>query len=98
MPEPVGEPTLRALLVDWGGVLTEPLQTAIAAWAGADGVPVDDYVAVIREWLGVAQGELVRDNPVRRSNAARSRCRTSRTSWRPGCRSAPADRCRHAGC
>ena len=64
MPEPVGEPTLRALLVDWGGVLTEPLQTAIAAWAKADGVPVDDYVAVIREWLGVAQGELVRDNPV----------------------------------
>ena len=64
MPEPAREPRLRALLVDWGGVLTEPLQTAIAAWAKADGVPVDDYVAVIREWLGVAQGELVRDNPV----------------------------------
>ena len=64
MPEPESEPGLRALLVDWGGVLTEPLQTAIAAWAEADGVPVDDYVAVIRDWLGVAQGEMVRDNPV----------------------------------
>ena len=64
MPEPVGDLALRALLVDWGGVLTEPLHTAIAAWAEADGVPVDDYVAVIREWFGVAQGELVRDNPV----------------------------------
>ena len=64
MPEPAREPRPRALLVDWGGVLTEPLQTAIAAWAEADEVPVDDYVAVIREWLGVAQGELVRDNPV----------------------------------
>jgi epoxide hydrolase-like predicted phosphatase len=57
-------PRLRALVVDWGGVLTEPLQTAIAAWAEVDGVPVDDYVAVMREWLGVTQGELARDNPV----------------------------------
>ncbi len=55
---------LRALVVDWGGVLTEPLQTAIAAWALVDGVPVDDYVAVMRAWLGVAEGELARDNPV----------------------------------
>jgi putative hydrolase of the HAD superfamily len=64
VPEPSGRPALRALLVDWGGVLTEPLQTAIAAWAEVDGVPVDDYVAVMREWFGVAQGELARDNPV----------------------------------
>ena len=65
MPEPEPEPNrLRALVVDWGGVLTEPLQTAIAAWAEVDGVPVDDYVAVMRDWLGVAQGELARDNPV----------------------------------
>jgi putative hydrolase of the HAD superfamily len=55
---------LRALVVDWGGVLTEPLQTAIAAWAEVDGVPVEDYVAVMREWLGITEGELARDNPV----------------------------------
>ncbi|MEO7981948.1 MAG: HAD family phosphatase, partial [Sporichthyaceae bacterium] len=67
MPEPTAAGTparLRALVVDWGGVLTEPLQTAIAAWAEVDCVPVDDYVAVMREWLGMSQGELARDNPV----------------------------------
>lgn len=55
---------LRALIVDWGGVLTEPLQDAIAAWAQIDGIPIEHYVAVMREWLGVESGELARDNPV----------------------------------
>lgn len=57
-------PELRALVVDWGGVLTEPLQDAIAAWAEIDGVPVEHYVSVMREWLGPEQGRLARDNPV----------------------------------
>lgn len=55
---------LRALIVDWGGVLTEPLQDAIATWAQIDGIPIEHYVAVMREWLGVESGELARDNPV----------------------------------
>jgi len=55
---------LRALVVDWGGVLTEPLEGAIRAWATVDGVDFDDYIAVMREWLGVQQGELAADNPV----------------------------------
>jgi len=59
------EPTpLRALVVDWGGVLTEPLDAAIQAWADIDGVDVDHYVDVMRSWLGPHQGELARDNPV----------------------------------
>ena len=57
-------PDLRALVVDWGGVLTEPLQGAIAAWAEVDGIPVEKYVEVMRGWLGNHQGELARDNPV----------------------------------
>ena len=55
---------LRALVVDWGGVLTEPLDEAIRAWAEIDGVEVEHYVAVMRSWLGPHQGELARDNPV----------------------------------
>jgi epoxide hydrolase-like predicted phosphatase len=55
---------LRALVVDWGGVLTEPLDDAIRAWAQVDGVDYDHYVAVMRDWLGPHQGELARDNPV----------------------------------
>ena len=60
-PPPSG---LRALVVDWGGVLTEPLDTALAAWAEIDGLDLDGYVAVMREWLGPHQGELAQDNPV----------------------------------
>ena len=64
MAEPTGPGRLRALVVDWGGVLTDPLATAIAAWAEVDGVPMDDYVAVMRGWFGSEQGQLARDNPV----------------------------------
>lgn len=55
---------LRALVVDWGGVLTEPLEGAIRAWADVDGVDYEHYVEVMRSWLGPHQGELARDNPV----------------------------------
>ena len=53
-----------ALVVDWGGVLTEPLDDAIRAWADLDGVDFEHYHAVMRSWLGPHQGELARDNPV----------------------------------
>ena len=35
----------EALVVDWGGVLTEPLDAAIRAWAEVDGVDFEHYVA-----------------------------------------------------
>jgi putative hydrolase of the HAD superfamily len=57
-------PELRALLVDWGGVLTEPLDSAMRSWAAVDGVDFDSYIAVMREWLGQHQGELAAANPV----------------------------------
>jgi epoxide hydrolase-like predicted phosphatase len=62
----VDEPsrTLRALVVDWGGVLTEPLDTALRQWAEFDGVDFEHYVDVMKSWLGSHQGELARDNPV----------------------------------
>jgi len=53
-----------ALVVDWGGVLTEPLDSAIRAWADLDGVDFEHYLEVMRSWLGPHQGELARDNPV----------------------------------
>jgi putative hydrolase of the HAD superfamily len=58
----VAEP--RALIVDWGGVLTEPLETAMRAWAQVDGVDFEEYLAVMRDWLGPHQGDLARTNPV----------------------------------
>jgi putative hydrolase of the HAD superfamily len=57
-------PELRALIVDWGGVLTEPLESAMRSWAEIDGVDFDHYTGVMREWLGQHQGELALSNPV----------------------------------
>ena len=60
----IDTPRPTALVVDWGGVLTEPLDDAIRAWADLDGVDFEHYHEVMRSWLGPHQGELAKDNPV----------------------------------
>jgi epoxide hydrolase-like predicted phosphatase len=40
---------LRGLIVDWGGVLTAPLDEAMTAWARHEGIDVDVYRAVLRQ-------------------------------------------------
>jgi HAD superfamily hydrolase (TIGR01509 family) len=54
----------RALVVDWGGVLTEPLEPSMRAWAEIDDVDFDSYLAVMRSWLGDHQGDLPVSNPI----------------------------------
>ncbi len=44
--EPTGE--LRGLIVDWGGVLTAPLDEAITRWAGVEGIGLEIYAAVMQ--------------------------------------------------
>jgi putative hydrolase of the HAD superfamily len=46
----VAEP--RALVVDYGGVLTAPLADAMAQWCAADGIDVEQFREVMKEWLG----------------------------------------------
>lgn len=40
---------LRGLIVDWGGVLTAPLDEAVTRWSRAEGISVETYVTVMRE-------------------------------------------------
>jgi epoxide hydrolase-like predicted phosphatase len=54
----------RALIVDWGGVLTNPLGAVMESWAEADGVDYAQFQGVMRDLLGLAGGELARFNPV----------------------------------
>ena len=54
----------RALLVDWGGVLTVPLSSAVQAWADSDGIELAHYVAIMRDWFGEAVGNEAETNPV----------------------------------
>jgi putative hydrolase of the HAD superfamily len=49
--------TSQALIVDWGGVLTVPLDGAMAAWASADGVDYEHFADVMRSWRALAEAE-----------------------------------------
>lgn len=55
---------LSALLVDWGGVLTSSLQTTMSSWCEIDGVDLEEFGRVMRDWLGTSYGEEARTNPV----------------------------------
>jgi putative hydrolase of the HAD superfamily len=41
---------IRALVVDYGGVLTVPIRTAFDAWLTGESVSFDEFAAVLREW------------------------------------------------
>ena len=56
--------SLRALIVDWGGVLTGPLASTIEAWAEQDQVDLEAYFALIDHWLGPEYTAIHRINPI----------------------------------
>jgi epoxide hydrolase-like predicted phosphatase len=56
---------LRGLIVDWGGVLTAPIDEAMTAWARHEGIDLENYRTVMRGWIegaspihGLERGEL----------------------------------------
>jgi HAD superfamily hydrolase (TIGR01509 family) len=49
-----GQRRLAALIVDWGGVLTDPLDTAMTSWATSDGVDFAHFAEVMHDWVGVS--------------------------------------------
>jgi putative hydrolase of the HAD superfamily len=55
---------LRALLVDYGGVLTSSLPDAMSSWCEVDGIELPEFQRVMREWLGATYGEEAEANPV----------------------------------
>src|SRR5215469_3538438 len=42
---------LRAMVIDWGGVLTQPMRDTVRAWIAADKIDWERYVAVVGPWL-----------------------------------------------
>jgi putative hydrolase of the HAD superfamily len=42
---------VKAVITDWGGVLTPPLNDAIAHWLAADGIDEPRYKDVMRAWV-----------------------------------------------
>ena len=55
---------LRGLVVDWGGVLTGDIKTAVERWAASDGIDLDAYVSLMRDWFGEPVGLEARLNPI----------------------------------
>jgi epoxide hydrolase-like predicted phosphatase len=54
---PDDKPSLRGLLVDWGGVLTSGLDDALGRWAELDGLDFDAYYQAIVDWLAATPAE-----------------------------------------
>jgi putative hydrolase of the HAD superfamily len=42
---------LRALIVDWGGVMTAPIGDTVRAWLDAEGIDPRRYADVMRPWV-----------------------------------------------
>jgi putative hydrolase of the HAD superfamily len=47
---------LRGLLVDYGGVLTNPLSEIMGGWLRTDGIDPDRFAELNRRWLGPGAG------------------------------------------
>jgi epoxide hydrolase-like predicted phosphatase len=54
---------MQGLIVDWGGVLTMPIHTAIGSWLKAAGVDYNHWGEVVRRWAEPLPGE---SSPVHR--------------------------------
>jgi epoxide hydrolase-like predicted phosphatase len=55
---------LRALILDYGGVLTSPLQDSMQSWCEDDEIDLAAFRRVMREWLGSSYGVEAETNPV----------------------------------
>jgi putative hydrolase of the HAD superfamily len=55
---------LRGVITDWGGVLTIPITTAVAAWLEADNIDEPGYGLLMRKWIGRAYEAAAHVNPI----------------------------------
>ncbi|NYH78239.1 putative hydrolase of the HAD superfamily [Actinopolyspora biskrensis] len=57
------EPTVDAVVFDYGGVLTTPGRQAVESWTRAEGIRPESFSALLREWVG---SEAAEDTPLHR--------------------------------
>ncbi len=56
--------TYTALVVDYGGVLTNSLAETMGSWLAAEGVDGDVFAAAMRDLMGDRGARVARDNPI----------------------------------
>jgi epoxide hydrolase-like predicted phosphatase len=64
-------PQIRAVITDWGGVLTQPIGDTVRDWIAADQIDWDTYVAVIGPWLTEAYDTRVAADELKPPNASK---------------------------
>src|ERR1039457_2142740 len=67
MPEKSGSadrPKLRGVIIDWGGVMTNPILETVNAWIEAEGIDRASYTAVMRPWVSQAYDPDGAGNPI----------------------------------
>jgi putative hydrolase of the HAD superfamily len=58
-----GQTPVRGVIVDWGGVVTNPILDTVDAWLRAEQIDRDSYRTVMRSWVTDAYGDGA-DNPI----------------------------------
>jgi epoxide hydrolase-like predicted phosphatase len=56
--------TVRGVILDWGGVFTNPIADSVDAWLEHDQIDRESYVAVMRPWVRQAYGPGNAESPV----------------------------------
>jgi putative hydrolase of the HAD superfamily len=62
-PAGAAGPKIRGVIIDWGGVMTNPIFDTVDAWIRAEEIDRDSYTAVMRAWVMDAYGDGA-DNPI----------------------------------
>jgi putative hydrolase of the HAD superfamily len=63
--EPAADrPKLRGVIIDWGGVMTNPILETVNAWIEAEGIDRASYTAVMRPWVSQAYDPDGAGNPI----------------------------------
>jgi putative hydrolase of the HAD superfamily len=57
------QPPVRGVIVDWGGVVTNPILDTVNAWLRAEQIDRDSYTTIMRSWVTEAYGDGA-DNPI----------------------------------
>jgi epoxide hydrolase-like predicted phosphatase len=62
----VAEPssTVRAVIFDWGGVITSPIIDTVTAWLEAERIDRGSYAAAMRPWVQRAYGPEAAESPI----------------------------------
>jgi len=63
-PRPAPPGPLRGVILDWGGVMTNPIRDMVAVWLDGEDVDHEHYAEVMRPWVAGAYDPNGETNPI----------------------------------